>query len=198
MGNHRYQQAYDYIINRMSNEIPPAFYYHNVPHVLDVLDSAIRIAKSENISEKETELLKVAVLFHDSGFIKSPINHEASGCLIAMEYLPGVGYSSEEIDIICKLIMATRVPHQPETLLEQIICDADLDYLGRDDFFTTGNKIFRELLEQGNIEDEKAWNELQVKFLTAHRYFTATSVALRQNVKLKHLELVKEMLRSEV
>ena len=115
-----------------------------------------------------------------------------------MEYLPGVGYSSEEIDIICKLIMATRVPHQPETLLEQIICDADLDYLGRDDFFTTGNKIFRELLEQGNIEDEKAWNELQVKFLTVHRYFTATSIALRQNVKLKHLELVKEMLRSEV
>lgn len=198
MGNDRYQQAYDYIINRMSKEIPPAIYYHNVPHVLDVLDAAIRIAKSENISDKDTELLKVAVLFHDSGFMKSPINHEATGCVIASEFLPGIGYSPDDIEVICKLIMATRVPHQPESLLEQIICDADLDYLGRDDFFATGNKIFRELVEMGNIEDEKAWNELQVKFLTAHRYFTATSIASRQAKKLKHLEQVKELLRSEV
>ncbi len=198
MGSERYQQAYEYIINRMTKEISPAFYYHNVPHVLDVLDSAIRIAKAEKISDSDLELLKVAVLFHDSGFIKSPINHEATSCVFALDYLPGIGYSSDEIDIICKLIMATRVPHQPESLLEEIICDADLDYLGREDFFTTGNKIFRELFEQGNIEDEKAWNELQVKFLSAHRYFTATSIASRQEKKDSHLEQVKELLRSEV
>lgn len=194
----RYQQAYDYIIDRMSREIPSSFYYHNVPHVLDVLESAIRIAKAEQVSDSDIELLKVAVLFHDSGFIKSPINHEATGCMFAMEYLPSAGYSAAETEIICKLIMATRVPHQPESLLEEIICDADLDYLGRDDFFTTGNKIFRELLEQGNIEDEKAWNELQVKFLTAHRYFTATSISTRQEIKQKHLNQVKALLGTEV
>lgn len=197
MGNERYQQAYDYIINRMNQEISPSYYYHNVPHVLDVLQAAERIAKAEKIADADLELLKVAVLFHDSGFIKSPINHEAISCMFATEFLPGIGYSSTEIHAICKLIMATRVPHQPESILEEIICDADLDYLGRDDFFTTGHKIFRELFEQGNIEDEKAWNELQVKFLTAHRYFTETSIATRQEAKERHLEQVKALIRKE-
>jgi uncharacterized protein len=194
----RYQKVYRYIIDRMNNEIDPVFQYHNVPHVLDVLDSAVRIAKSEGISDEQMELLKVAVLFHDSGFIKSPVNHEATGCLFASEFLPTAGYSEKEIDIVCRLIMATRVPHQPETLLEQIICDADLDYLGRDDFFTTGNKIFHELIAMGSIADEREWNELQVKFLSAHRYFTKTSIASRLEKKKTHIDQVKAKLSSVV
>ena len=198
MEQSRYQKAYDYIIGRMTNEIAPVFYYHNVPHVLDVLESAIRIGTAEKLTPEQMELLKVAVLFHDSGFIKSPINHEATGCMIAKDFLPTIGYSNAEIDEICKLIMATRVPHEPHSLCEQVICDADLDYLGRDDFFTTGNKIFRELFEQGNIENEKAWNELQVKFLEAHRYFTPTAISTRLDKKKKHLEQVRELLSSAV
>ena len=194
----RYEKASNYIITRMSHELSPKLYYHNIPHVMDVLNSAVRIAESEKVSPDQLELLKVAVLFHDSGFIVDSENHENTSCEFARSYLPGIGYDDHEVDVICNLILATRVPHAPKNHLEEIICDADLDYLGRDDFFSTGNNIFRELMVHNVIRNERQWNEIQVKFLTSHHYFTQTSKRLRQTKKEEHLEKVKSLLNAEV
>ncbi len=181
-------------MNRMHSELSSVLYYHNVPHVLDVLSAAESIGTSENISNADMELLKVAALYHDSGFIVDADNHEKLGCDIARSALPEFGFNEEEIDVICGLIMATRVPQSPGGLLEKIICDADLDYLGRDDFFTIGNKIFREFMERGIVANEQEWNELQVKFLSVHNYFTNTSIRLRASKKAEHLKEVKQIL----
>ena len=192
----RADQAGQYILNRMRNELSGNLSYHNVSHVQDVVNAAIMIGKLEQISEDELELLKVAAYFHDSGFIIQPDNHEKLSCDIAMEYLPGIGFSESEISTICKLIMATRVPQTPTNHLEQIICDADLDYLGRDDFFTIGNTIYREFISRNVVANEKDWNELQVKFLSAHNYFTSTSIKLRGPKKEAHLMQIKNLLAS--
>lgn len=90
--------------------------------------------------------------------------------------------------------MATRVPQSPDGLLEKIICDADLDYLGRDDFFSIGNKIFREFMARNIVANEQEWNELQVKFLSVHNYFTNTSILLRAAKKEAHLKQVQQIL----
>jgi len=190
----RYEQAAEYIIEKMNNGLSPKLYYHNIHHVLDVLNAAERIGIAENISPADLELLKVAVLFHDSGFIVDSENHESTSCDFARSYLPDAGYNENEIEVICRLIMATRVPHAPSSHLEQIICDADLDYLGRDDFFTTGNNMYRELLVHNVVSDFHQWNQMQVKFLSTHSYFTQTSKNLRQAKKQAHLEEVKKLL----
>ena len=194
----RSEQAGDYILNRMTKELNDNLYYHNVHHVLDVVQAAVMIGKMEKISTDEMELLTVAALFHDSGFIISPDNHEKLSCDIALEYLPGIGYSGSEIAVICNLIMATRVPQSPRNHLEKIMCDADLDYLGRDDFFITGHNIFREFHARFLVKDLRDWNEMQVKFLTAHNYFTATSIHLRSTKKAEHLQKIKELLQEIV
>lgn len=191
----RYRKAYDYIIDRMGRELPSGYYYHNVDHVLDVLQAVTTIAELEKVGPADTELLQVAALYHDSGFVISDADHEKVGCNIAKEFLSTVGYTSEEIDTIMHLIMATHVPHAPVSHLEQIICDADLDYLGRDDFFTTGHRMFLEMQALGKVKDEQDWNELQLTFLNSHRYFTATSQALRQEKKMRHLEMVRELVQ---
>lgn len=92
------------------------------------------------------------------------------------------------------MIMATKVPQQPQNHLEEILCDADLDYLGREDFFTIGNKLFAELSVYGILSTEDEWNELQARFLEAHHYFTKTAIKLRKKKKDKHLKLVKSKL----
>jgi uncharacterized protein len=89
------------------------------------------------------------------------------------------------------MIRATKVPQQPNNLLEEIICDADLDYLGRDDFFKTGEGLYSEFLEQKIVSDELSWNQLQVRFLENHHYFTPTSINRRQKEKQKNLEAIK-------
>ena len=194
----RVDQAGNYILNRMRNELNNELHYHNVTHVLDVLQAVEMIGKNENVSDKELELLRIAVLFHDAGFIYGAENHEKSSCEIASEFLPGIGVTEQEIGIICNLIMATKVPQSPRSHLEKIICDADLDYLGRDDFFTTGNNIFREFQARNLVANMRDWNELQVKFLTAHNYFTSTSIKLRNSKKEEHLQKIKQLLQEKM
>ena len=194
----RIDQAGKYILGRMHDELNGSLHYHNVAHVLDVMSAAEMIGQSEGINDIEMELLKVAALFHDAGFIISPENHEKLSCDIAGEFLPSIGFDSNEVESICNLIMATRVPQSPRNHLEKIMCDADLDYLGRDDFYTIANKIFQEFKTRKLVKDEKEWNEMQVKFLAAHNYFTPTSIRLRSAKKADHLIQIKQMLQESI
>jgi hypothetical protein len=141
------------------------------------------------------ELVKVAVLFHDSGFIQGSKNHEEVGCELAKSNLPGFGYANEEINSICGMIMATIYPQKPKNHLEEIVCDADLDYLGRDDFFTIGNTLLREMNTNGSVQTEDDWNKLQETFLGSHHYFTETANRLRGKKKNEHLEKIRQMNR---
>jgi len=142
-------------------------------------------------------LLLTAVLFHDSGFLISQKEHERLSCEIAAKHLPEYGYTPEQMTVIFGMIMATQIPQNPHNKLEQIICDADLDYLGREDFFTIGNKLFDELCMYGIIDSENEWNKLQVRFLEKHHYFTASAKKLRKDKKAANLLLVKSKIKKD-
>ena len=182
-----------YIIDRLDKELPEDLYYHSIEHTLDVLDSALRIGTSEKISEKQTVLLRAAVMLHDFGFVSGYANHEELGCDLAVGILPQFGYTEEDAKTICGLIMATKVPQAPNDHLQQIICDADLDYLGREDFYPIGNRLFREFASRGIVKDEDDWNCLQIRFLSNHRYFTETNLRDREEIKLGHLQQLKDL-----
>lgn len=184
----------EFIIQKLREELPANLTYHGLHHTLDVYQASEEIAKIEGIEGEDLLLLKTAALYHDSGFTKTYQNHEDAGCEIARESLPDFGYSAAQIEKICGMIMATRIPQTPHNHLEQIICDADLYYLGRKDFYSIGNSLFQEFLNQGIVSDEVSWNELQVKFLSSHSYFTETAINKRQAKKDKHLQEVKELL----
>ena len=88
--------------------------------------------------------------------------------------------------------MATKIPQSPKTELERIICDADLDYLGRTDYFPISENLHREFLAFEKIKNDKDWIELQQIFLQSHTYFTKTSVALRQTGVEENLRKIGE------
>ena len=89
------------------------------------------------------------------------------------------------------MIRATKIPQQPQNKLEEIIADADLDYLGRDDFFTIGDQLFNELKVRNVVNQESDWDQIQIKFLENHRYFTHTAQTSRGEQKEKHLQIIK-------
>ncbi len=191
----KFSELKDYMVGRLRNELDSSLTYHSARHTLDVIESTERLGVAENVNGEEMDLLLVAALFHDSGFLLSMDEHEAHGCILAREILPDHGFTTDAIDEICKLIMATKLPQTPENLLEQIICDADLDYLGRKDFFTLGEGLFTEFLSRGIVKDFCDWDNLQIKFLSGHRFFTQSSLALREPVKMQHLVQVKERIK---
>lgn len=186
-----YRKAEKYIVERLKKELPDNLHYHDLRHTTDVCAAVERLALMEGIEGDDIFLLKTAALYHDAGFVHQYINNEDLGAALAQEVLPRFGYSQKQIETIGKLIQATKVPQKPKNHLEQIICDADLDYLGGDEFHVTADKLKRELKERNIIQTDKQWDELQVKFLEAHTYFTKTAIELRQankNIRIKEIK----------
>jgi uncharacterized protein len=190
----QFEQAGDFIISKLRKEIPANLIYHNIEHTCDVYLATEIIAKQENISDNDLALLLTAALYHDSGFLVKAEGHEEESCRIAKEHLPLFGYTTTEIEAICGMIMATRLPQLPLTSLEKILADADLDYLGRDDFFKVGHRLFSEMELAGALEDEVEWNKLQVEFMEKHSYFTQSAINLRQAKKEANIEQIKKLL----
>lgn len=185
-----FEGAEHYIIQCLEKDMPK-LYYHNINHIFDVLNSAAIIGENEGLNAEEMKLVRTAVLFHDAGFIYTIKGHEEKGVEMVNEVLGRFGFLQTQIQEISNMILATRIPQSPVTKLEKILCDADLDYLGRPDFYETGNKLFQELVEHGVVETEREWNLVQKTFLESHRYHTAFSKANREaNKKLRLQELL--------
>jgi ligand-binding sensor domain-containing protein/class 3 adenylate cyclase/predicted metal-dependent HD superfamily phosphohydrolase len=191
-----YMKAERHIIKILEDELSPNLHYHSINHTKDVTSAAERLALMEGITDEDLFLLKSAATYHDAGFVEQYDANEEIGMRMAREILPKYGYSQDQIDIIDGLIKSTEIPQSPNTLLQQIMCDADLDYLGRDDFHDIASLLRRELREHGKIDSDKLWDEIQVKFLTAHTYFTKSAIDTRQDKKMKHLEEIKEKLKT--
>ncbi|MFN3875694.1 MAG: HD domain-containing protein [Flavobacteriales bacterium] len=184
-----------FILKLLKERLPPQRTYHCLEHTLDVYASTITIAEQEGVEGEDLALLKIAALYHDAGFAVRDHDHEEASCNIARETLPGFGFSERQVARICSMIMATRIPQQPSDKLERILCDADLDYLGRSDFKRIGDTLFNELRTYGALRTEREWIELQARFIERHTYFTDTCKRLREPVKQQHLSEVKERLR---
>ena len=178
----------NFIISLLSDNLPENYFYHNPGHTLYVLDKALEIGKHEGCSKEDLNLLSTAALWHDTGYIKMYRNHEEESCNLARHYLPAYNFSSSEIEIICGIIMATRIPQSPTTKLEEILADADLEYLGTESFDFKSDCLFRELQSMNALLTETTWNQMQISFLQNHHYFTRFCIENREPIKQIHLK----------
>ncbi len=188
-----FSSAEKFILQKLESELPSNLTYHGLHHTLDVLNAALEIAKRQNLNETEIRLLRIAMLYHDAGFIGIYKNHEKKGCEMARGNLPSFNFNKEEIEIICKMIMATKIPQGAVTQLEKIICDADLDYLGRKDFYKIAKNLYNELKMHNDIANENEWNIIQKNFLKKHRYYTKFSRQNREPQKQKYLKEIGQI-----
>lgn len=183
----KFEAAKEYILNRLKKELPKDLYYHGIHHTMDVCGAVDQLAMAEQINGEELLLLKTAAVFHDSGFLRQYLNNEPIAVLIAAEKLPSFGYSPEQIKKVGDIILSTCVPQQPSNHIQQIMCDADLDYLGRDDFFEISETLKQEWFAYGLIQSDEEYNEKQLRFFQDHHYFTSTARRIREPKKQQHL-----------
>lgn len=183
----QYEQLYPLVMDKLKSELPSHLTYHNSAHTQLVIDASIHLAELENIHGEDLMLLKTAALMHDIGFLESHLAHEILSCKMSRKILPGYGYSDAQIDIICEMIMATRLPQMPENLLSQILCDADLYYLGTEEYPEIAENLYQEFLKLKVIKNRGEWDTMQLDFLSSHKYFT--SHAIQSNEKKKQANL---------
>lgn len=191
------EKARSFIMGKLEKELPKYLTYHNAQHTKDVLHYARHIGTQENISEAEMNILLTAALFHDTGFLEIYKNHEEVSCNFAKKYLPGYGYNNEQIEEVCRLIMATKIPQVTYTPLEQILCDADLAYFGTDKYFSVAGKLYKELKSLGIISNYYEWLNYQIEFIESHNYFTKSAVRDYNNMKEQNLGVLKTRAHEE-
>ena len=195
-----YAGAITYAVGRLRAELSPDLVYHSAWHTEhDVMPSALRLAQlTDHVGEEEVRLLEVAAAFHDLGFVEQAQDHELIGVRIVAQTLPDLAFSSRQIECIMGMILATRLPQSPRTLLERILADADLDVLGREDFFPRNAALLQESIHLGRPFTQEEWNRQQLNFLRQHTYFTAAARALRDAGKQQHIaQLEQELHRAD-
>lgn len=194
-GGPDYDGAEKAILQRLEQGLPKTLLYHNLDHIRDVVNASQQIGATEGLTTDELRLLRIAAWLHDAGLTISLSDHEQRGCLLARQLLPGFGFSESQVEAVCGMILATRIPQSPRTPSERALCDADLDYLGRDDFYEIGRRLFDELVLLGKLNNEEQWNQMQKKFLEFHQYHTAWSRENREGKKQQHLREVEAALK---
>ncbi len=190
----QFNDLQEFILDKLEKELPSWLFYHNVKHTVDVVTESELIGWAEGLDDHQLLILKTAALFHDTGHTISYLDHEERSVEIARKYLPEYHYAPEEIDEICRIIMATKLPPKPADLLEAIICDSDLDYLGRTDFVPVSNALYEELKAQNKMASLNDWNKQQLKFISSHQYFTKTGRKLREVKKQEQIERIKQLI----
>jgi predicted metal-dependent HD superfamily phosphohydrolase len=168
--------------------------FHNLRHTQDVVRAAMQMGDHYQLSERDYAVLITAAWFHDAGYFTDATQHEQIGLDLATNFLKENGVEDATfIQEVADCILATKMPQAPKNLLGEILCDADLFHLGTDNFADKNSDLRKEKEAfKGEKITKSVWREANIKFISAHRYFTDYARLLLDDVKEKHLNKLKE------
>ncbi len=179
-----------HILDELKDKLAPYLSYHSYKHIIDVANVCDKYIKLYRIDDDMAKLIRIAAICHDFGYTVSPIDHEERSITLIEPMLRPI-LTKEEIALVNGMIRATKVPQQPKTFYDKILADADLDYLGRNDYDELSENLHQELLHYGVIKSERQWLDLQIKFLESHEYHTLYAKWNRRKLKLRKLKILK-------
>lgn len=185
-----YRKLRKVAFNLLSSQLSDKLTYHGIDHTMDVLKRVNFYIRHYEIGHHEAQLLRIGALFHDIGFTQTYQEHEAKGVEILKSYMDEFGCQHSDFIILKGIIMATKIPQSPHHLLEHIICDADLDYLGRGRYYEIGETLYKEWRAFDLIKNRAAWNTAQINFLKHHSYYTDYA---REKLQPKKERRIKEL-----
>jgi predicted metal-dependent HD superfamily phosphohydrolase len=179
------------LLSDIREKWPPHLTYHTLDHIVDVANVCDDYIRHYRIDKEDAKLIRIAAIGHDLGYMTSPENHEEQS-IIALSRFLEKKLNEQQIEKVNGLIRATKVPQKPIDLHQEILADADLDYLGRDDYALLSEKLYQEFLHYGVLKNRADWLEVQIDFLENHSYHTSYANENRTETKLKNLQELKQ------
>ena len=166
--------ARTYVTDIFQHQLNSAFVFHNVEHTEDVVEACSHMANHYRLNEEDRLVLLLAAWFHDTGYTTGQADgHEEASVQTATRFLESQHTDGTLVQRVGSCIQATRMPQSPVTLVEKILCDADLHHLATDDFVAR-NELLKKERESllGHKIDKKEWRKGNIQFLSQHHYFT--------------------------
>jgi predicted metal-dependent HD superfamily phosphohydrolase len=189
--------SYRQLLEQVQNQVQalfttankPELLYHNLEHTQSVVAAATQIANHYQLSDRDFFVVVAAAWFHDVGYLNGDAKgHEEKGAEEAATFLSGLQVNADDILAVKQCILATRMPQQPNGLLEQIICDADLFHLGAADFAEKSKVLRKEIkVLYGKDLSKEEWRAKTIGLLQGHHYFTDYSRTLLEPKKRENL-----------
>jgi predicted metal-dependent HD superfamily phosphohydrolase len=180
------------LLEEMSEKFPSHLTYHTIEHIIDVANVCDHYIRNYQIQDDLARLIRIAAISHDYGYIFSPEQHEERSIVELRPKLNG-SYKENDIELINGMIRATKVPQKPKNFYEEILADADLDYLGRDDYDQLSQKLYQEFLHYGVVSNDEQWLEVQINFLESHHYHVSFALENRTEKKRQKLSELKDL-----
>lgn len=177
-----------YVRNLYADRDASNLLYHNLSHTEHVVRHVEEIAAHYRLTGDELLAVQLSAWFHDVGYVSGPENHEVKSASLAAEFLRSHHVPQSIIDSVQGCILATRMPQKPETLLQKIVCDADLYHLGSE-AFADRSKLMRQeaqLLSGKKIKKEK-WRSKTLELLVQHQFHTDYCRARLEEQKQRNL-----------
>ncbi len=182
------------IFDDLSNILDENYSYHNLDHTKIVISAAVDIGSNYDLSDKDWRCLLTACLLHDYGFIESHVEHEKISAKLSSQILPKYGFSENEIEIINSLIIVTKLEKKPKNLLESIIRDADLEYLGSEDFIKISPLLKKEWINCEVVKSDSEFYKIQYEFILNHSFYTDFMIKNSFNQKKENIDYAKSMI----
>lgn len=188
-------RAEDFVRNLLSNALNTAYTFHNVRHTAGVVEAASQLSTLEKCSEPENEIVKLAALFHDTGFTRTCNHHEKESISIANAYLLDKKYPKDRLDRILKCIDATKQNAKANCKLEMILQDADMAHLASDQYFLLLADLRSEVASTLNRNySDRQWLSQNLDFLLTHSYKTDSAQRLWNENKKRNIQRNRQLL----
>lgn len=192
--SHLLEEVKQYVIHFVTGHANENIVYHNLQHTEEVVKAASLLGSHYSLNDEDFFVVLTAAWFHDAGYFNGPaMDHEQRSAQLAAEFLQRKGLNETTIQLVSNCILATKIPQTPKTLLEQIVCDADLSHLGSDSF-SKRNKLLRketEIRESRSIPGEE-WRNGSIRFLEKHTYHTDFAHSHFDEIKKQNLAKLKQ------
>ena len=187
------QEAEAVVTDLLTNKLSKSIRFHTLQHTQEVVAACHKLADHEQIPEDDRFILLLAAWFHDTGYTSGIAkDHESVSIQLATDFMSAHSISEEIRTKVIGCINATRLPHNPTSTIERIICDADLFHLGTNDF-KEKNRLLLEELNEFDSKDlsKKDWRKINVRFLESHNYFTSYGKEKLDPIRTNHLAALK-------
>ena len=191
---HINQELKEKIFDDLSNILDENYSYHNLDHTKRVISAAVNIGSNYDLSDKDWRCLLTACLLHDYGFIESHVEHEIISAKLSSQILPEYGFSETDIEIINSLIIVTKLEEKPKNILESIIRDSDLEYLGSEDFIKISPLLKKEWINCDVVKSDSEFYKIQYEFISNHNFYTDFMIKSSINQKKVNVDYAKSMI----
>lgn len=183
-----------YVLDFFAKNLCQQYCFHNESHTYSVVSAVKEMSFHYDLNEEDRFILIAAAYFHDLGYAKGgSISHEERSAEMADDFLRGESVDPILIEKVKKCILATRMPQNPNNLLEEILCDADLFHLGTP-VFLERNKLMQQEAEKvcGGKIDKGFWRNATIKLFENHNYKTTYAQEKLNSGKKENFENLKK------